>query len=354
MLTRAAAALDESVIRFMERRSRPAAPRRTPRDARELLVGLAKHYGEGTLGVPSPFFPEPARARVERTRAGTGPHGAAVWDLRFPSEYRPYLAAYRDEHQRHRENLTAHARLWTRGRGRSAVILLHGWGGGAYWVSERSFAVEYWLRHGLDVVAFQLPLHGQRTPAKARSGQLFLSPHVVRTNEAFGQAIHDLRALADELRASGAPAVGVMGMSLGGYTTALWASIDDQLAFAVAMIPAVSMAELMWRHGEDSPSRRRAASAGVSRELLAEVFAVHTPTTRAPRIARDRLTIIAGKGDRITPPEQAERLHAHWGGDLHWFAGGHLAQVGRADALRAVRRKLDDLGLTRRDDRTTP
>ena len=32
---------------------------------------------------------------------------------------------------------------------------------------------------------------------------------------------------------------------------------------------------------------------------------------------------------------------------LHWFPGGHLAQVGRADALRAVRRQLDALGLTR-------
>jgi len=138
-----------------------------------------------------------------------------------------------------------------------------------------------------------------------------------------------------------------MGMSLGGYTTALWASIDDQLAFACAIIPAVSMAELMWRHGEDSPSRRDAVDAGVSRDLLVDVFRVHTPTTRSARLTPDRLTIIAGRGDRITPPEQAERLHAHWGGTLHWFPGGHLAQVGRADALRAVRRQLDALGLTR-------
>src|SRR6185503_5010620 len=173
-----------------------------------------------------------------------------------------------------------------RERGRPVVVLLHGWGGGTYWVTERSFAVEYWLRHGLDVVAFQLPLHGHRTPAGRRSGQLFLSPHVIRTNEAFGQAIHDLRGLAAALRADGAPAIGAMGMSLGGYTTALWASIDDQLAFACAIIPAVSMAELMWRHGEDSPSRRSAVDAGVSRDLLVDVFKVHAPTTRPARLAK--------------------------------------------------------------------
>jgi pimeloyl-ACP methyl ester carboxylesterase len=345
LLTRAASAIDEGAIRFMERRVRPASPRRAPRDARQLLVDLAGRYGDGTLGVPSPFFPEPAPAAIGRTRIGGGPHDATVYDLAFPSEYRPYLSAYRDEHLRHRENLTAHARMWTRGPGRRAIVLLHGWGGGTYWITERTFAVEYWLRHDFDVVAFQLPFHGHRAPSTgplpARSGALFLSPHVVRTNEAFGQAIHDLRALASRLVADGSPGVGVMGMSLGGYTTALWASIDARLAFAVAMIPAVSMAELMWRHGEDNPTRRHAVRDGVTRELLADVFAVHTPTSRPPLLDRERLMIVAGKGDRITPPDQAERLHAHWGGcAIHWFAGGHLAQIGRSDALRAVRQRI--------------
>jgi predicted alpha/beta hydrolase family esterase len=54
--------------------------------------------------------------------------------------------------------------------------------------------------------------------------------------------------------------------------------------------------------------------------------------------------VIAGKGDRIAPPDQAERLAAHWGCDVRWFHGGHLAQVGRGDAVRDVRRALGALG----------
>jgi pimeloyl-ACP methyl ester carboxylesterase len=135
-------------------------------------------------------------------------------------------------------------------------------------------------------------------------------------------------------------------MSLGGYTSALWASVDDQLAFAVPIIPAVDMADLMWRHGETSPARRRASRAGVTSDLLRDVFAVHAPLTRPPRLAPERLMIVAGHGDRITPPDQAERLWRHWGEcEIHWFAGGHLAQVGRGEALRAVRRQLGSLGL---------
>jgi pimeloyl-ACP methyl ester carboxylesterase len=179
-----------------------------------------------------------------------------------------------------------------------------------------------------------------------RSGALFLGPHLVRTNEAFGQAIWDLRSLADVLRDRGAPTVGVLGMSLGGYTAALWASIDPSLAFAFVMIPPISIAELMWKHGEDSPARRAATREGVTMDLLAEVFAVQTPTTRPARLPNDRLMVIAGRGDQNCPPDHAERLARHWGAEMRWFAGGHLAQVGRGDAFRHLLSRLSDLDLT--------
>jgi pimeloyl-ACP methyl ester carboxylesterase len=55
--------------------------------------------------------------------------------------------------------------------------------------------------------------------------------------------------------------------------------------------------------------------------------------------------IVAGKGDRITPPDQAEKLWQHWNRcAIHWFPGGHLAQVGRGDAFRAVRKHLQAAG----------
>src|SRR4029078_9844975 len=138
-----------------------------------------------------------------------------------------------------------------------------------WWLEERAFSAGYWLARGFDVALFQLPFHGDPAPGGvgrgARSGGLFAAANLVRTNEAFGQAIHDLRALAGWLRAEGAPAIGAIGMSLGGYTTALCSTLDD-LAFAVAWIPAVSMSELMWRHGEASATVRRAVKAGVTGE----------------------------------------------------------------------------------------
>jgi pimeloyl-ACP methyl ester carboxylesterase len=354
VFTRASAALDRSVVRFMERRMAPRTPRLDHGDARQRLIALANEYGDGTLGSPSPFFPAPEHPDPRMTPLGDGPLGTQVIDLAFSSGYQPFHPAARDSYLSITENMTAHARWWASDRGRPTIVILHGWGGGNHWVTARTFVVPYWLRHGYDVVAFQLPFHGQRAPEVGssmmpKSGALFPTPNPLRTNEAFGHAIYDLRALALFLRGRSSTAVGVMGMSLGGYTTALWASVagvgdPTGVDFAVAMIPAVSMARLMWRHGETSPMRRRAQQAGITEDLLADAFAVHAPTTRPARLPRERLYVIAGRGDRITFPDQAEALAAHWDTNILWFDGGHLAQLGRGDAMRSVRRALSAHG----------
>jgi pimeloyl-ACP methyl ester carboxylesterase len=354
-VTRASRALDEGALRQIEAYMRSAPPPRGERaHARERLLELARIYSDGTLGADSRFFPEPAPVEISTQLVGDGPEGSRVSELSFPSEYRPFHADHAGEHLRWRENLTAHARVYAgRGKRRPLAILVHGWGGGNFWFEERAFAVPRWLRAGFDVALFQLPFHGRRAPAvpgAARSGSLFPSPHLVRTNEAFGQAIWDLRALAHHLRTSaggGERAVGVMGMSLGGYTTALWASLDPRLAFAICMIPAASLAELKWRHGEHTPARREAVKAGVTLDLFADVFTVHSPTTRPVRLPSERLFVIAGKADCICPPEHAQRIARHWRTDLHWFPGGHVAQVGRGDAFRTVLTRLSALDLSK-------
>jgi pimeloyl-ACP methyl ester carboxylesterase len=367
-LTRATAAIDQTVVRFMERKMTARPRHRDPvagqGDPRLRLGELARAYNDTSR----PFFAVPEVPEVRATA-----RGEHCFDLAFDSAYVPFHPDAHDFHGRIRENHTAHARWWVaEGERRPTIVMIHGWGGGHHWMTARSFVVPYWLRHGFDVATFVLPFHGARAPDA--SGALFPSPNPLRTNEGFGQAIHDLRAFARWLRERGAPAVGAMGMSLGGYTTALWASLAGRqpaagaadeggrdgagggrvaagsvttdpggLDFAVALIPAVSMSRLMWRHGETSPLHKRAVTAGITEELLAEAFAVHAPLARPVRLPPERLAVIAGRGDRITPPDHAEALARHWGVEVAWFDGGHLAQIGRAEPLRAVRRQLASL-----------
>lgn len=77
VFTRASAAIDRSVVRFMERRMAPRTPRLAPAaDPRQRLLDLARDYGDGTLGTPSPFFGVPERPELRLTPAGDGPRRA--------------------------------------------------------------------------------------------------------------------------------------------------------------------------------------------------------------------------------------------------------------------------------------
>jgi pimeloyl-ACP methyl ester carboxylesterase len=345
LATTAGSLVDGAVVRFMERAMSKGAPRRPPSDAGRRLDELAARYGAAAhFEDANTFFRPPRVPAVRASHVEDLAGGGALVDLVWASAYEPFLPEFRDEHQTHAENLLAHARWWRSPRPRRALVCIHGWGGGNWAFEARAFPVDYFRRLGWDVLLFALPYHGRRAPAGRRSGELFPSAHVVRTNEAFAQAVHDLRALAAWLGEQDVPAVGVTGMSLGGYTTALAATVMPELAAAAPMIPAVSMSDLMWRHGEGTPSRRRAAAAGVTRAHLDAVFRVHAPTERPCVVPAARRFIIAGRGDRITPPDQAERLWQHWGRPpIHWFPGGHLAQVGRGDAFRAMGRWLRTL-----------
>jgi len=347
-LTGAGSALDRGAMRVIQRAmqsNRRPAPRRME-DARARMLALSEHYAR----VEREFFAPPPEVAIAEREVAARAGAARVVDLSWPSLYRPSWPGYGEELARYGANATARARMYRgEGSGRPVIICLHGWGAGQPWIDERAFVISYLLKIGLDPVLFQLPFHGERAPVQARrSGSLFLTSHLVRTNEAFGQAIFDLRQLALFARARGAPAVGVLGMSLGSYVTALWAGLDRELAFAGALIPAVSMGSLWWSHGTGSEQQRAAQKAGVSAELLDRVFAVHAPLSRPPVLAREQLFVAAALGDRITPPEQARQLWRHWGEPTAvWLKGGHLAQVDRGDAFRALRRWLHSLGHAR-------
>src|SRR5204863_873737 len=130
-----------------------------------------------------------------------------------------------------------------------------------------------------------LPYHGRRAPhGPRRSGEPFFDIDLVRTNEAFAQAIYELRALLRWLRAAGTGPVGAFGMSLGGYMTALLASVEPELAFAVPMIPLTSLADMMWSEGDGDPRLARAIEHGWSLAALRDLFAVHAPLGRAPLV----------------------------------------------------------------------
>ena len=145
-----------------------------------------------------------------------------------------------------------------------------------------------------------------------------------------------MRWLRDE---HGARSVGMMGMSLGGYVTALMASLDPELAFAVTIVAPTSFADIMWHHGEGRNERLASIARGLTLEDLRALMAVHSPMMRPARIPPERLLMIWGEGDRIVPGVHHLALWEHWGQpEARRFPGGHFLQYGRSGYLHHARR----------------
>jgi pimeloyl-ACP methyl ester carboxylesterase len=200
--------------------------------------------------------------------------------------------------------------------------------------------VRWMNRHGLDVALALLPFHGVRAVREGGAAP-FPGADPRFTNEGFRQAVSDLRVLAAELRARGAPAVGMMGMSLGGYTTALMATLQRDLAFAVPIIPLSSVADFARDQGRLGRGDRAAAQ----HSALEAANWVVSPLARPGLVASDRVLVIGAEADRVTPIAHAERLASHFGAPLLRVHGGHLLQTWRAPAFRAVKAMLKRKGI---------
>lgn len=287
-----------------------------------------------------PFFaqPGPMDPVVQPVRAlafGT------VSDWRWPSPFVPHDPEIAERYLGQVENRLAGARVFLHGdRPRPTVLLLHGYRAGQWSFEERAWPIEWLFAKGMDVALPVFPFHAVRGRKKGAPLAPGSDPRM--TNEGFRQAVLDTRTLVHHLLDRGAPSVGLMGMSLGGYTSALIATIEARLSFVVPMIPLASLAESARATG------RFVGSAEEQQRQMEGLDAVHrvvSPLARPPRIARDRLLVLGAEADRITPLTHAQRLAAHFDAPLEVFAGGHILQFGRADAFRAAGKLLGRLGL---------
>jgi pimeloyl-ACP methyl ester carboxylesterase len=296
----------------------------------EFLRGVAASYA--ALG-DEVLFPAPELPRPSLRAQGELRSGLARTDLSWRSEYEARLPDFRERYGRTLENEVAKARLYTRARPRPVVILIHGYMMGNHAVDELVWPIEWLDRLGFDSAAFVLPFHGQRADARRRGRPEFPGRDPRMANEGFCHSVFDLRALAALLRSRGHPALGVLGVSLGGYTAALAATVESELAFAVPVIPLASLADYALDNGSLAAAREAEA---LEYELVDRVHRRVSPLSRAPTIARERVLVVGGRSDRITPVSHARRLALHFGAPLTTWDGGHIVQLGRGAVFDKV------------------
>ncbi len=271
----------------------------------------------------------PAPGRIDIKKRWLGPHRVGFaewcWQSRHPIVFRNIKREYRS----HVDNQTALLRtLNLRIKGKPMAILVNGFSSGHHLIERVAWPMREFHRLGIGVSLFALPFHGPRGHAFPPE---WPQQDTAFTIEGFRQAVWDLQIAIDAMRRAGASHVGVVGMSLGGYTASLLATVTSDVDFVVSYIPICSLPDVM----NDSDlvpgtgSAQRTLYQGY-REQLVPI----TPICRMPKVDPERVAIISGAYDRLATVQHGRRLADHFGTQLITFAGGHIVQAHRARAFR--------------------
>ena len=231
---------------------------------------------------PAPVTPALRRVREER--------GLSVFDLSWPSQYVPCLASYRERYTRTRENELAAARFFRRASGpaRPVVVIVHGYMSGSFPIEERLWPIQALDELGFDSLLFVLPFHGLRGSPKLGLVPEFPGTDPRMSIEGFLHAVFDLRACVRWLRAAGHPSVGLFGMSLGGYTAALAATVEPDLAFLVPLVPLASLADFAREQGSFSAPP---AQALLEHQLLERIYRPISPLSLPSLVPPERVLV---------------------------------------------------------------
>ncbi len=252
VLGSAAGAVDRAATLAVQARNhaRRAPSVTRPSDVEQratLLQGFADAYPDS---LENQFFLPPRGISPVSRQLPNELGFARALDLSWASDYQPFVSALAERYARTTENHVAGVRLLSSGEGRPVAILIHGYMAGSYQVEQRLWPLRRLLRSGYDVALFTLPFHGVRANVARRGAPEFPGADPRFTNEGFRQVILDLRNFVRWLRERGHPEIGVMGMSLGGYTAALLATVEAGLSFCVPVIPLASLADFAREQGE--------------------------------------------------------------------------------------------------------
>ncbi len=304
----------------------------------ELLLNMRKDGTVESLLNTPPAAVEPAITPIHGFPEGE------VMDLHFPSHFPSASASYDSAYRTIAENQSLHVRYWEHREhdpSRQTIVAIHGWTMGDQRVNSLAFVPGLFFTLGCNVALIELPFHGRRRPAGvSEQTPLFPSADAVRTLVAMSHALFDLRMLAAYLKSRGATRIAAVGMSLGAYVAALWASLDP-LDRAVLLVPLASMGDMAWRLLKDTETRYHGRAAGVTKSFLRDLFRDHSPIARPPATAPEKVMVVGGKGDHLIPKEQIALLREQWPhATFLWAKGGHSAPAQRGRTFEKAKRFL--------------
>jgi pimeloyl-ACP methyl ester carboxylesterase len=220
------------------------------------------------------------------------------------------------------ENNTVHGRFYRcaeRWQERPAILLLHGWNDAVNHYFRFPFLAAQFNRRGINAATLEAPFHFQRSPRQLGAWSNFLCPDILRTVEAARQAVAETRSLAEWIRQQGCPAVGLLGVSLGGWLAGLTVCYDAHFCCAVLLVPVARLDRML----EEAAFCRGIRPAWQGRPVAVGKLNL---TEGRPALPRQNILLIESIHDLFVPVETMEELWLAWDQPDIWrLRHGHIS-----------------------------
>jgi hypothetical protein len=182
--------------------------------------------------------------------------------------------------------------------------------------SDRGY--RHWARRfnalGWNACFVHLPYHYSRVPPGCHTGELAITPDLVRTGQALRQGVTELRQLIAWLAAQGARDFGLWATSYGGWIGALLLGIEPAFRFAVLQAPIVNVEHAIWHSAAARHIRSELARFGIDHSLVQRHEHLTFPARVQPACGPHRVLLAAGLWDQIARPGDIAALHRGWPG----------------------------------------
>lgn len=289
---------------------------------REVTAALRYYGGKGWLQNPEGFFPAPPRltdVEIHQVKTFRRSYQRFVFDSGYAPEKRE---PGRERWLSYAGNEKVYGLMLRHSEPRPWLVCVHGAEMGRAAIDLTLFRARHLHEDfGLNVVLPVLPLHGPRARGLAK-GKAFPGEEILDDVHFAAQAVWDVRRVLSWIRAQEPAApIGLNSISMGGYVSALVASLDAHLSCAILGVPVADLVGVLGRHAGFSPDDPRRETI----ERAAPLGRMVSPLSLKPRVPKKGRFIYGGIADRVVHPrDQVVRLWEHWGKpEIIWYRGGH-------------------------------
>jgi len=208
------------------------------------------------------------------------------------------------------------------------VIFVHGWRADNLDRLGKVF-LDSFIERSYNIYNYVLPFHMERsTDTSLYSGEYFVSADVSRTLKSEQQAVSDIRALINYIKAEKKGKVIIIGLSLGGITTNLLSEVEENIDVLISLFYANELSYTIFETEAGKLIKKDFVKNNFDYSLLKKSWAVINPSLRKPVIDLNKILLVSGKYDKYVINKDTDTLWKNWGKPKRYmYSCGHSGIV---------------------------